>query len=240
MKDEIWKAYARGISDAMNSGGVFIPSVLLRTYSSLGLEESDVLLLFQLMAFRDAEGVGFPTPEQLAERMGKPVTEVVYSLRKLMKDGMLMIEEDADPMTDIRSERYDWTSWLLRAGQQAAAMKREAGAAASMANRQAAASTAAVAEGLAVVVPAEDNLFSTFEQEFGRPLSPMECETIAAWLDQDRYSDDIIRFALKEAVFAGKLHFRYIDRILLEWSRNRVTNADEARAHSQKFRGGRS
>jgi DnaD and phage-associated domain len=223
----------------MNSGGVFIPSVLLRTYSSLGLEESDVLLLFQLMAFRDAEGVGFPTPEQLAERMGKPVTEVVYSIRKLMKDGMLTIEEDADPMTEIRSERYDWTSWLLRAGQQAAAMKREAGAAASMAARQTASTSASAVEGGAVE-PSGDNLFSVFEQEFGRPLSPMECETIAAWLDQDRYSDDIIRFALKEAVFAGKLHFRYIDRILLEWSRNRVTNADEARAHSQKFRGGRS
>ncbi|PWW05502.1 DNA replication protein [Paenibacillus cellulosilyticus] len=239
MKDEIWKAYARGLSDAMSGGGVFIPSVLLRTYSSLGLEESDVLLLFQLMAFRDAEGIDFPTPEQLAERMGKPVTDIVFTLRKLMKEGMLTIEEDADLMTDIRSERYDWTSWLLRAGQQAAAMKREAGAQASAANRQTASTAAAASEGL-TVVPSSDNLFSVFEQEFGRPLSPMECETIAAWLDQDRYSDDIIRFALKEAVFAGKLHFRYIDRILLEWSRNRVTNPDEARAHSQKFRGGRS
>lgn len=240
MKDEIWKAYARGLSDAMSGGGVFIPSVLLRTYRALGLEEADVLLLFQLMAYRDAEGIGFPTPEQLAERMGKPVTEVVYSLRKLMKEGMLTIEEDAEPMTGIRSERYDWTSWLLRAGQQAAAMKREAGAAASMANRQTATAAATAVSGEVSVEPSGDNLFSVFEQEFGRPLSPMECETIAAWLDQDRYTDDIIRFALKEAVFAGKLHFRYIDRILLEWSRNRVTNADEARAHSQKFRGGRS
>lgn len=225
----------------MSGGGVFIPSVLLRTYSALGLTEGDVLLLFQLMAYRDAEGIGFPTPEQLAERMGKPVTDVVYSLRKLMKEGMLTIEEDADPMTGVRSEQYDWTSWLLRAGQQAAAMKREAGAAASMMNRQAAsASSPGMAAEEVPVEPSGDNLFSVFEQEFGRPLSPMECETIAAWLDQDRYSDDIIRFALKEAVFAGKLHFRYIDRILLEWSRNRVTNPDEARAHSQKFRGGRS
>jgi DNA replication protein len=239
LKDEIWKAYARGLSDAISGGGVFIPSVLLRTYHALGLEESDVLLLFQLMGFRDAEGIGFPTPEQLSDRMGKPVTEVVYSLRKLMKEGMLTIEEDADPLTGIRSERYDWTSWLIRAGGKAAAMKREAGVQASMASRQAASSAETAVEGLNVVT-ATDNLFSVFEQEFGRPLSPMECETIAAWLDQDRYSDDIIRFALKEAVFAGKLHFRYIDRILLEWSRNRVTNADEARAHAQKFRGGRS
>ena len=49
----------------------------------------------------------------------------------------------------------------------------------------------------------------------------MELETISGWVDADRYPDELILLALKEAVFAGKLHFRYIDRILLEWSRNR-------------------
>lgn len=58
-------------------------------------------------------------------------------------------------------------------------------------------------------------------------------------MDEDKYAEELIRFALKEAVFAGKLSFRYIDRILIEWSRNRVTNEDEARAHAQRFRGGR-
>ena len=27
-----------------------------------------------------------------------------------------------------------------------------------------------------------------FEQEFGRPLSPLECETLAMWLDQDDHN----------------------------------------------------
>ncbi len=199
-----------------------------------------MMLLVHLMAFREAEGNEFPTPEQLAERMGQPINAVVQSIRKLMKEGLLTIEEEADPMSGVRSERYDWTSWLIRSGQQSAAMKREANAASSAA-RQAAAGAGFASQAVESVnaAPATDNLFAVFEQEFGRPLSPMECETIAAWLDQDRYSDEIIRFALKEAVFAGKLHFRYIDRILLEWSRNRVTNTEEARAHSQKFRGGR-
>ena len=32
---------------------------------------------------------------------------------------------------------------------------------------------------------AEGEIFSLFEQEFGRFLSPMECESITMWLDDD-------------------------------------------------------
>ena len=64
----------------------------------------------------------------------------------------------------------------------------------------------------------------------------MELETISGWVDADRYPDELILLALKEAVFAGKLHFRYIDRILLEWSCNRVRTAQDAKAYTQKFR----
>ncbi|MNW53639.1 DNA replication protein DnaD [compost metagenome] len=84
----------------------------------------------------------------------------------------------------------------------------------------------------------ERNLFVIFEKEFARPLSPMECETISVWVDQDGYPDELILLALKEAVFAGKVHFRYIDRILLEWSRNRVKTVEDAKAYIQRFRGG--
>lgn len=86
-------------------------------------------------------------------------------------------------------------------------------------------------------VQTRSDIYTTFEKEFGRPLSPMECEMITGWLDQDRYSESLIRAALKEAVFAGKLHFRYIDRILIEWSRNRIQTVDQAREFSRQFRG---
>ena len=61
----------------------------------------------------------------------------------------------------------------------------------------------------------EGEIFSLFEQEFGRFLSPMECESISMWLDEDGHSVEIIRAALKEAVLAQKLSLRYIDRILI-------------------------
>lgn len=66
----------------------------------------------------------------------------------------------------------------------------------------------------------------------------MECESISGWVDEDRYPEELILLALKESVFAGKVHFRYIDRILLEWARNRVKNAQDVKAYSQKFRSG--
>ena len=66
---------------------------------------------------------------------------------------------------------------------------------------------------------AEGEIFSLFEQEFGRFLSPMECESITMWLDDDGHSVEIIRAALKEAVLAQKISLRYIDRILLNGKR---------------------
>lgn len=68
-------------------------------------------------------------------------------------------------------------------------------------------------------VQAEKSLYALFEDEFGRPLSPLEGETLSIWMDQDHHDAEMIRLALREAVLSGKLNFRYIDRILFEWKR---------------------
>ena len=33
----------------------------------------------------------------------------------------------------------------------------------------------------------ETNLYTCFEQEFGRPLSPFECESLSMWIDDDHH-----------------------------------------------------
>ncbi|GKU79495.1 DnaD domain protein [Paenibacillus sp. L3-i20] len=226
MSEEIWKAYTHGIAAAINEGGIYIPSMLLRSYNSLGISESEAMLIFQIMQYTDVERNDFPTLEQLADRMGTNVRNIGTMLGRLMKDGFLTIDDYIDSESGMQAERYNWSGWLMKAAEWSATAKREA----KKAERQPAAQE----------TKPVSNLFSVFEQEFGRLLSPMECETISNWLDQDRYTEEIILFALKEAVFAGKLSLRYIDRILIEWSRNRITNVEEARAHSQKFFGGRA
>lgn len=82
----------------------------------------------------------------------------------------------------------------------------------------------------------EENIFTLFEREFARPLSPIEYETLTMWLDHDNHSPELIKAALKEAVLSGKLNFRYIDRILFEWQKNGIKTVEEAHNYSEKFR----
>ena len=82
----------------------------------------------------------------------------------------------------------------------------------------------------------EQDIYSTFEKEFGRPLSPMECESLAMWIDQDGQDPTIIKAALREAVMSGTINFRYIDRILFEWKKNGINTLEQARVHGLKFR----
>jgi len=226
MNDEIWKAYSHGMAAAMQEGGIYISSMLLQSYSKLGLSNSEAMLMLQLIQFAQVEHIEFPTPEQLAGRMGLPVQEIGVMLSRLMRDGFIEIDDYIDPVNGVQSERYNWSGWLLQASNWHAEHRRtqKKQERSSKPRPQPSSST---------------QLFSSFEQEFGRLLSPMECETISAWLDQDHYTEEIILFALKEAVFAGKLSMRYIDRILMEWGRNRITSVEEAKVHTQKFRAGR-
>lgn len=228
LNDDIWKAYSHGMATALQEGGIYLSSMLLRSYRELGLQHEEAMLLLQLMAYNQAEYNEFPTLEQLAGRMGTTTAEISGMLSKLIKEQFLTIEDYVDSITGMQSERYNYSGWLLKAAGWASSQQRE--------SKKAEKRLAAARQPRTEI----SDLFSVFEQELGRLLSPMECETISAWLDEDQYSDELIRFALKEAVFAGKLSLRYIDRILIDWSRNRVTNADEARAHAQKFRAGRS
>lgn len=64
----------------------------------------------------------------------------------------------------------------------------------------------------------------------------MELENINAWLDVDKHSPELIRAALKEAVLAGKLSLRYIDRILFEWKKKNFTTVKQVEQHAEQFR----
>ena len=63
-----------------------------------------------------------------------------------------------------------------------------------------------------------NDIYSMFEQEFGRVLSPMEYQTINGWLE-NKIPIDLISAALKESVLSGVNNLRYIDKILFEWNK---------------------
>ncbi|WP_123040754.1 DnaD domain-containing protein [Cohnella candidum] len=234
---------ARGLAEAYMDGAASIPYALLRTYRALKLSDTEVMLLIQLLAFRQLEQIEFPTMEQLQERLGSSPSVVGQAMQKLVKQGLVGIDEMVDPVTGVQSDRYNLSGLFQKIGALLAAgefpLRTGGGDASASPDSLDARHAARPPVSKTSVFGGATNLFAVFEQEFGRPLSPMEVETINGWLDKDGYDEDLVLFALKESVFAGKLHFRYIDRILLEWSRNRVSNVEEARAHTQKFRTGK-
>ena len=65
------------------------------------------------------------------------------------------------------------------------------------------------------------NIVTIFEEQFGRPLSPIELNIIKDWKESD-YSDEMIVKALKEAVKSQVLNFRYVEGILNNWAKNGI------------------
>lgn len=78
------------------------------------------------------------------------------------------------------------------------------------------------------------NIFSVFEKEFGRTLSPMEYEIINAWLDGD-YNEELVLLALKEAIYNGVSNLRYIDRILHDWYKKGLKTAIDVERERRTF-----
>lgn len=79
----------------------------------------------------------------------------------------------------------------------------------------------------------ETNIYTIFEKEFGRPLSPVEYEIIKAWITSG-ISEELIKGALKEAVFNNVRNLRYIDKILSEWEKKGFKSVDEVDSYLKK------
>ena len=78
----------------------------------------------------------------------------------------------------------------------------------------------------------DTGIFETFESEFGRTLSPMEYEYIKAWME-DGFSEEILKEALKEAIYSGVPKLRYIDSIIYDWRKKGYKTVDDVRNNKQ-------
>lgn len=74
------------------------------------------------------------------------------------------------------------------------------------------------------------DIFSVFESEFGRTLSPMEYELINAWINSG-INEELIKGALKEATYNGVNNLRYIDKIIYEWGKKGFKTMEDVNKH---------
>jgi len=198
----------------LKEGQITIPAALLSQYKAMKLDEYELVLLLHIISYIE-KGNAFPTPVELSSSMTITATDCSEILRKLIQKGFIKINEGSTS-DGIRFEKYSleplWEKlidyFLLQEKQTKADVNKQE----------------------------ESDLYTCFEQEFGRPLSPFECETLAMWIDDDHHDAIIIKSALREAVISGKLNFRYIDRILFEWKKNGIKTIEQAKSYGRKFR----
>ncbi len=87
------------------------------------------------------------------------------------------------------------------------------------------------------LVPESDNnrriVFSSYEQEFGRPLSPIEAEQLKFWFEN--HPEELILHALRTAVLSQNRSMKYIQAILGNWKKAGARCMQDVEELERKF-----
>ena len=195
-------------------GNVTIPQLFFKFYKELNVQDDEALIVMHLLAFH-GEGILFPTPDDLVKRTSFQSNTISFILQRLMQKGLLEMTQGVDSAGKLTEKFSLYPLWeRILDHLEAAQMQQQ---------KQ-------------VEKLDEGAIYQLFEQELGRLLSPIEIETIGMWIDVDHHSPDIIKSALKEAVLAGKVSLRYIDRILFEWKKKNITSIKQIEQHTEQYR----
>ena len=196
--------------DAFKSGNLVLPSDLLLNYNQL-FSSSDDFLIWQFFYLQNTTAMGELSPSQIAEKIGKEVTEVNQAISRLTDKGLLQyrtieLNGEIEVIFDatLALERLDHLFEKQAPNQ---------------------------------VKPAQNDLKSlveTFQQELGRLLSPFEIEDLEKSLKEDGTSADLIKEALREAVLNGKPNWKYIQAILRNWRHEGIKSVAQVEAKRQE------
>lgn len=85
----------------------------------------------------------------------------------------------------------------------------------------------------------DSNLYSIFETEFGRTLSPMEYQIIGSWVESG-YNEELIKLAIKEAAYNNVKTLRYIETIIVEWVKKGIKTKEDVEKNRKQFKNNNS
>ncbi|MBS4024806.1 MAG: DnaD domain protein [Clostridia bacterium] len=180
-----------------------IPSLFLKFYHKLGIDDIQFLVILNLMAEKTNKSLDQQV-EDLCQKMSTNKEMINKSLASLVERNFVNI--NGDLQLDRLLMALNGT-WLQEVEKQVAMGEDEQ----------------------------FSSLYTTFEQEFGRLLTPMESEQIREWIEKDKYDYNMIKGALKRSVLRGVLNFKYVDSILLEWRRKNYKSMGEVLANEKGF-----
>jgi len=189
----------------LEAGQMNISNLVLSCYHRIGMTDKELLLYLQL-SYDAQKGDFFPDLAEVGERMGEKQDTVFQLVQSLISKKVIAIktQKNAEGKTQ---DAYDLTLFFQKVAYYFEQVEQQ---------QQQQEKKNDVRE-----------LYQRFEKEFSRPLSPIEIETIGMWLNEDKYSVELIQLALREAVLNQAYSLKYIDRILLAWERKNLKTKDQ-------------
>lgn len=182
------------------SGNLVLPSALLFHFKDI-FKSADDFLVWQFFYTQNTTKLDDLAPSQIASALGRTVTEVNRTISDLTAQGLLDMKtiELAGEIEVIfdASPVLSKLDGLLNQDQ-------------------------------AVQKPGDSpnqlkSLVEDFERELGRMLSPFELEDLQKTIQEDKTDPDLVRAALREAVFNGKTNWNYINAILRNWRHDGIS-----------------
>ncbi|WAH35155.1 DnaD domain-containing protein [Alicyclobacillus dauci] len=195
--------------DFLSTPFISVPYDLLNNYAGLGIHAHEMIMLMQILASGQVNGTTELSAQDLGDLCGMSSKEIMLSVERLVREGFLGIGERWDD-SGAHVSYFDLQPLWERL------------------------------RGKPVVQPKaqtwRQDPLTMFEEEFGRPLSALECDQVRTWLGPDGYPEWMVVEALRESVLANKYSFKYIDRVLFDWQRHQVQSRQDLEQYRQQYR----
>ncbi|MGT2932886.1 DnaD domain-containing protein [Streptococcus catagoni] len=184
------------------SGQLVLPSALLFHFKDIFSTTEDYLV-WQFFYLQNTTALDDLTLSQIAEALGKTVADINKSISNLSSQNLLdmktiTIADEIETIFDP-SPALEKLDQLLTHNNLADEQESD-----------------------------QPNQFKKiveeFERELGRFLSPFELEDLEKTIKDDKTDIDLVREALREAVFNGKTNWKYIQAILRNWRKEGIRN----------------
>ena len=173
-----------------------IPKIIFKTYKKLNITEEELILLLFMI---DSGNKMIYNPEYFTEELGFNKYKVMELINDLYEKKIIDIIVEKNNLN--KSEEYISLDLLYH----------------KLVND--------ILDKQDDVEVDNSDIFSIFENEMGRTISPMEYDMVKGWITD--YNKEVVIEALKEAVYNGVNNFRYIDKILFEWKKKGIKTKDD-------------
>lgn len=198
------------IIDLLKLRPIVIPRILLNNYRLFNITDSEFIVIMVLLSYGDKITYN---PEEFAREVRMSKHEVMSIIDSLCDKNIISLVVEK-----VNKKTYEYLSMEL------------------------------LYQKLFNIVANDDksekeeidnSIFSVFEKELGRTLSPMEFEQIKEWITSGN-SNELIICALREAVLNGVGNLRYIDSILNDWRKKRYRKQEDVKKDREIYRSKKS